>query len=71
MATQATRPTVTVWTPCTCGASKWFNCGCSHMVARYECDPASEDYRWEPHPIHISEIERRHPGMDLIYYQEV
>lgn len=60
------RPVITVATPCTCGA-RWFNCGCSTVVARYEAAPASEDFPSEPHPDHVAEVKRRHPGMDLIY----
>ena len=66
--TKTNRPTITVTTACTCGAKRWFYCTCSTVVARYECAPAGEDFRDEPHPEAIAAARRRHPGMDLVYY---
>lgn len=57
---------VTVTTPCTCGAERWFSCRCAEVVAEYLCD-ALDDVEGRPDPDQVAWIERAHPGMNLIY----
>lgn len=58
-------PTVTVSTPCTCNAKRWFYCTCSTIIAVYQCQ--NWDHSGEPHPEAVASISKLHPGMDLIY----
>jgi len=59
---------IRVSTPCTCGASKWWNCRCSSIIATYE---GRGDYQIDgtgfPSRKMIDEVQNAHPGMELIY----
>lgn len=62
---EATEAIITVRTPCTCGASRWFMCDCAETIARYKCDPL--DGTGMPTPEHAQWVADEHPGMALCY----
>jgi hypothetical protein len=55
--------TVTVTTPCKCGAKRWFQCRCATVIAEYDVTV----FDTVPLQSHIAYIQALHPGMTLIY----
>lgn len=58
-------PTITVTTPCDCGA-RWFACPHREDVATYACN-RDLDGTGRVHPDDAAYVAAAHPGMDIIY----
>jgi len=60
-------PMIKVFSPCACGAKRWFQCRCdSFLLAEYECSRGL-DGTGRVHPDDSAHVASLHPGMDLIY----